>query len=179
MSTESLAGSFLVASPIIGGAPFWQSVVLLLEHDETGAVGVILNAQTDARVDEHLPAVEDLATEPKSIFVGGPVQNDVAIVLVRSFDADFIRPSALGDIGLVDPDALPADVQDLRVYSGYAGWDPDQLESEIEEGAWWVVPGDRDDVFTHDPQSMWERVVTTAPGRIPLHRTYPLDVTTN
>ncbi len=179
MSVDSLAGTFLVATPVIGGDIFWQSVVLLLEHDESGAVGVILNAQTDAAIDEHLPGVGLVASDPANVFIGGPVQPDVAVILVRSFGADFLRPSALGDIGIVDHDDLPDDIVDLRVFAGYAGWDPGQLEAELAQGAWWVVPADRADVFTGDPETMWDRVVAAAPGRIPLHRTYPVDLSTN
>jgi putative transcriptional regulator len=179
VTADTHAGDFLVATPLVGGAPFWQSVVLLLEHDESGAIGVILNAQTEAPVSDHVPALADLATAPATVFVGGPVQTDTALVLVRSFSADFLRPSHLGDIGLIDPDEMPDDVLDLRVYAGYSGWDPGQLEAELEEGAWWVLPADRDVIFTDEPQTLWDRIVATAPGRIPLHRTFPVDLTTN
>lgn len=173
------AGSFLIATPVIASPPFARSVILMLEHDDSGAVGLMLNAATAIPVSDHLPEIAHILVDPPTVFVGGPVASDTAILLGRSGTADFLRPSALGNIGLLDVDGIPSDLGALRVYAGYAGWSPWQLEAEIEEGSWWVVPADRDLIFASETAGMWERVVATAPGTIPLHRTFPHDLSAN
>jgi len=172
-------GRFLVATPVIATPPFARSVVLMLEHDDTGAVGLILNAETAIPVADHLPELADLVSDPPTVFIGGPVGSDTAIILGRSGTADFLRPSPLGNVGILDVDGLPPDLEDLRVYAGYAGWTPWQLDAEIEDGSWWVVPTDRSLIFAADTTNMWERVVSTAPGTIPFHRTFPTDLSAN
>jgi putative transcriptional regulator len=173
------AGHFLVATPVIGSPPFARSVVLMLEHDEEGAVGLILNAATVIPVSDHLPEIADLVTDPATIFVGGPVATDTAVLLGRSGTADFLRPTPLGNIGLVDVDGLPPDLDALRVFAGYAGWSPSQLDAELADGSWWVLPVDRGLVFATETAGMWEQVVATAPGTIPFHVTFPHDLSTN
>ena len=169
---ESTAGQFLVATPLVGGAPFDRSVVLILEHDGDGAIGVILNLATDVEVSEHLPDLGAEISPPGRIHIGGPVDNDTALLLGRSVSADFLRPAALGDIGLMDPDEIPDNVSALRVYAGYAGWDPGQLEAELADGAWWVIPPDRAEIFAEDVDGVWERSIARAPGTVPFHRTF-------
>ena len=178
-ATDSLAGQFLVATPLVGGPPFDRSVVLLLEHDDEGAIGVIINLPTDVEVSEHIPDLTVAVSSPGSIHIGGPVDNDTALLLGRSVTADFLRPAALGDVGLIDPDAMPGDLTGLRVYAGYSGWEPGQLEAELDEGAWWVVPADRDDVFAENVSDLWDRSVARAPGTIPFHRTFTTRIQTN
>jgi putative transcriptional regulator len=175
----SLAGQFLIATPVVGGPPFDRSVVLLLEHDDAGAIGVIVNLPTDVEVTEHIPDLEAEVSPPGRIHIGGPVDNDTALLLGRSVTADFLRPAALGDVGLLDPDAIPGDLTGLRVYAGYAGWEPGQLEAELAEGAWWAITADRDDVFAEDVADTWDRSVSRAPGTIPFHRTFTARVHTN
>jgi len=173
------AGQFLVATPIIAAPPFARSVILMLEHDESGAFGLILNAATIIPVADHLPEIAHLASEPPSVFVGGPVGSDMAIILGRSGTADFQRPTPFGNIGIIDVDGIPPDLDALRVFAGYAGWTPWQLDAEIDDGSWWVVPTDRSLIFSAETSDMWERVVSAAPGTIPFHRTFPHDLSAN
>lgn len=175
----TLAGSFLVATPIIVTAPFARSVVFLLEHDDTGAIGVVLNRSTNLLVEDHLPGFTDTLSDPPVVFLGGPVSSDTAIALGRGTDLEFLRPNALSGLGIVDIEDSVSGLASLRIFAGYSGWDPDQLEAEIEEGAWWVLPADVEEVFASDVEDMWERTVERAPGSIPLYATYPADPTTN
>lgn len=175
----NVAGQFLVATPVIANPPFARSVVLMLEHDDSGAVGLMLNAVSAVPVADHLPEVAHLVTDPQTIFVGGPVAADTAILLGRSQSADFLRPTALDTIGILDVDSLPKDLECLRIFAGYAGWSPYQLEAEIDGGSWWVLPVERGLVFAGDTSHMWERVVTSAPGTIPFHVTFPPNVALN
>ena len=175
----NVAGHFLVATPVIASPPFARSVILMLEHDDSGAVGVILNAGTTIPVADHLPEIAHLVVEPETIFVGGPVASDTAILLGRSHTAAFLRPTALETIGILDVDGLPSDLAALRVFAGYAGWSPYQLEAEIDGGSWWVLPVERSLVFAADTSTLWDSVVASAPGTIPFHLTFPYDVSLN
>lgn len=146
-------------------------MILLLEHDDTGAIGVMLNSDSGLLLADVLPNLISLVNEPPHVFIGGPVSTDTALCLARSSSGRFIRPSALGSIGLIDPADPPDDVQDLRVFAGYAGWDPGQLEAELEDQAWWVTLADADAIFG-DTNDLWRSTVRRAPGRVPLFGTY-------
>jgi putative transcriptional regulator len=177
--TASTAGMLLVATPIISTPPFARSVVLMLEHDEAGAIGVILNAETVIPVDEHLPELARLVTPPAAVYLGGPVSTDTAILLGRSTTAAFLHEPVADGVGLLDVDALPDDLADLRVFAGYSGWSDGQLDMEIATGSWWVLPAEPDDVFPEDVTLLWDRIVVRAPGTIPFHLTYPDDPSLN
>ena len=179
MIEQPLAGRFLVATPIIHSPPFARSVVFLLEHDESGAVGVVINSPTDLLVEDHLPGLDEILSDPPRVFLGGPVSTDTAIALGRGSGIEFVRPSALPGIGIVDVEHQVSDLESLRIFAGYAGWDPDQLEAELAEGAWWVLFPDADDIFTSEFDGLWERTVERAPGTIPFYVTYPSDPSAN
>jgi len=178
MTDVCIAGQFLVATPVIHLPPFARSVVLVLEHDETGAVGVILNRDSGLLVSDLLPDIETLVADPPHVFIGGPVSTDTAVALARAPKGSFLRPTPLGTIGLVDPTNLPDGVTAMRIFAGYSGWDPDQLEAELDEGAWWPMLADVRSIFS-DTHDLWRETVRRAPGRIPLFGTFPDDPSTN
>jgi len=159
-----MTGSLLVALPALVDPNFAQSVVLLLDHDEDGTLGVILNRPTDVLAADVLPSVALLNGSVAPVFAGGPVapQNAIAVGALQVQEPDplwFRR--VFGDIGLVDVEALEdgsADVGEVRVYAGYAGWSPGQLEAELAEGAWYVLPLLRSDVFSAEPLDLWRAV---------------------
>lgn len=179
MNESTYAGQFLVATPIITLPPFSRSVVLLLEHDASGAVGLILNSPTDLLVRDHLPAYGDTVCEPALVFLGGPVSSDTALALGQGQNIELLRPSGLAGVGIVDIEASLTDLEQLRIFAGYSGWDPGQLEAELEEGAWWLLPARLEDVFANEASVLWERTVERAPGTIPLYTTYPPDPSEN
>lgn len=176
---SGLAGQFLVATPIISAPPFARSVILLLEHDESGAIGLVLNSPTDLAVKDHIQGLDAHLTEPPSIFVGGPVSSETAVSLGKGRGLEFLRPSALVGIGIVDLDQPLDELDELRIFAGYAGWDASQLEAEVKEGAWWILHPDLDEIFTPNVEDMWERTVARGPGTMPLHTTYPGDPSDN
>lgn len=178
MIEHTLAGHFLVATPLIDLPPFARSVVLMLEHDDTGAIGIILNQDSGLLVADLLPEVAAFVTEPAHIFVGGPVSTDAALALAEAPSGSFLRPSPLATIGLVDPTDPPSDIGAMRIFAGYSGWDPDQLETEIEDHAWWPTLADTSTLFA-DTSDLWRQTVKRAPGRIPLFGTFPDDPSTN
>ena len=176
---ETFAGQFLVATPLIADPPFARTVLLLLEHDESGAIALILNNATDLLAEDHVEGIEEHLTEPPRVFLGGPVSSETAVSLGRGRGFEFLRPSALPGIGIVDVDRPLQGIDDLRIFAGYAGWDADQLDAEIREGAWWVLFPDLDEIFTAHPSGMWERTVERGPGTVPLYATFPSDPSAN
>lgn len=175
----SFAGLLLVASPLLGDPNFAQTVVLVLQHDEEGAVGVVLNRPSIEPVVSHLPEWSERLEEPPLVFVGGPVQPAVAIGVVRS-DLPGER-TALHGVGLVDLATDPASAPPgpVRVFSGYSGWGPGQLEAEMAEEAWELIPAEVGDVFTENPEALWAMVLRRQGGRLAMLATYPQDPSQN
>lgn len=181
------AGRLLVATPIIDEPTFARSVVLLLDHDEDGSLGVVLNRPTDLDVEGVLPAWRELVTGDPMVFDGGPVGRDSALGLASVPGRESHEPTGFrrvtGSLGLVDLDVPPAviapEVAAMRIYAGYAGWDAGQLDDEIDEGAWFVVAAEAADAFTADPAGLWRAVLRRQPGELAFMATYPSDPTLN
>jgi len=168
-----LKGRLLVATPALGDPNFERTVVLVLEHGEEGAAGVVLNRPTDMELVGHLPGWEERAADPGVVFVGGPVQPTGVICLALS----------AGSIETVDPTVAPeeisAPVDQVRVFAGYAGWGAGQLEAEIAQGAWFVVDGFPEDAMSDAPDHRWRAVLRRQSGRLKLFANYPVDVSMN
>lgn len=176
----------LVAAPALGDPDFFRTVVFLIEHDDTGTVGVIINRPSRTPVGQILPEWQDVMSEPSVVFNGGPVQRDGALGLGRltgSSDAGTGLRAVSGGLALVDLDADAAQVsvgaQHLRVFAGHAGWSVGQLEAEIVDGGWYVVAGGLDDVFSERPGGLWKTVLRRQPTPLSLLSTYPVDVGLN
>jgi putative transcriptional regulator len=179
---ESLRGQLLIASPSLIEPTFRRTVVLVGEHNEEGALGVVLNRPTPAPVEEAAPPLAGLAGEGGRLFVGGPVQPQGAVVL-----AQFEFPDAAGLlvfdsvgflIGDVDPGELVG-VRRARVFAGYAGWGGGQLEAEIELSAWMLEPAQPEDVFAAQPETLWSSVLRRKGGRFAMLAMMPLDPSLN
>jgi putative transcriptional regulator len=187
MATESLTGRLLVATPVLADPNFRRTVILVVEHEaEEGTLGVVLNRPTDVPVDRVLDAWSDLVTGPSVVFKGGPVapNSALAIGLVPGSDEplgwhSLDGAAAISRLGLVDldapPDLLAPAINRLRVYAGYAGWAPDQLKAEIDEGAWYVVPAEPADVFAGEPGELWAGVLRRQGGEMAFTATFPDD----
>ena len=182
MSVESLKGYLLVAGPALVDPNFWRAVVLVGEHSEEGALGVILNRASEATVDEALPELAALAGDLGAVHVGGPVQPSAIVVL-----ADFVEPDRAGSLVIdsvgflpseVDPDSL-GELRRARVYAGYTGWGPGQLDGELEEGSWIVEPAIPEDVFTADPDTLWGDVLRRKGGPFGVLALMPPDPSLN
>jgi putative transcriptional regulator len=180
----STKGRLLVATPVLSEGIFDRSVVLVLEHDDEGALGVVLNKPSETDVAGPLPDWAALAASPAVVFVGGPVTPEAAVCLarVRGEGPDGWAPlvAGVGSLDLSgDADAVSAEVEELRVFSGYSGWSSGQLESEIEVGAWFVVDTIDDDILSGEPESLWSRILRRQRGRLALYADFPPDPTTN
>ena len=174
-------GVLLVASPMLGDPNFRRTVVYVLDHRTDGSVGVVLNRPSDVTLLDVLPQWFDLASAPRTLFVGGPVETNAALCLAEA------RPGAApsgwtavsGPIGLTDLDTDPAalgrHLHQVRVFAGYAGWGAGQLAEEIAEGAWMVVAGHPGDVFADPGADLWRQVLRRQGRRMALLATYPDD----
>lgn len=135
---ESLRGQLVVATPMLGDPNFAHSVVFLLDHNDEGALGIVLNRPSGADVASTLPRWDTLALAPEVMFVGGPVQPEAVVALgLADNETEAVQPVVPG-VAIVDlradPLALTDEVQGLRLFAGYAGWGGGQLEVEIDEG---------------------------------------------
>jgi putative transcriptional regulator len=175
----ALQGKLLVATPALLDPNFYRSVVLVCEHNDEGAFGLILNRPIDVEVGEHLPGWAHLVSEPGRVFKGGPVSPAVAVALARHRgDAPAEGWTAvLDEVGLLDLESDPADLWSglagLRVFSGYAGWSAGQLEAEIEQEAWFVVDADPADAFTSDTDALWAGVLRRSAVRFRCSPRFP------
>jgi putative transcriptional regulator len=173
---ESLRSHLLIASPRLADY-FRRTVVLVLEHNEEGAMGVVLNRPSDAPVRDAVPGLADLAEPDDVVHVGGPVQPEAVIALADFDDPDDASRLVVGDLGVVDPDNPEVALRRARVYAGYAGWAPDQLEAELEEDAWIVEPVDAGDPFQTD--DLWSVALRRKGGEYALLARMPADPSLN
>jgi putative transcriptional regulator len=182
MPVQSLKGHLLIAGPGLVDPNFRRSVVLVGEHSADGALGVILNRALDATVDETVPELAELVDGIDSVHVGGPVQPSAIVVL-----ADFVDPERAGALVLdsvgflpseVDPDDL-GQLRRARVFAGYAGWGPGQLDGELADGSWIVEPALPDDVFTLEPEQLWSDVLRRKGGPFGVLALMPPDPSLN
>jgi putative transcriptional regulator len=179
VSAPTLRGRLLVALPPLVDENFDRTVVLMLEHTEAGALGVVLNRPGARTVDSVLEQWSPYATPPSVLFEGGPVETESVIGLALS-DPEQESPAwapAFDGIGTIDlsvfPDEQMAPVHALRLFSGYAGWAPSQLENEIDVGAWVVADFVTDDAFGSEPGALWRSVLRRQGGRMAWMANYP------
>ncbi|HEX7716633.1 MAG TPA: YqgE/AlgH family protein [Marmoricola sp.] len=178
---EPVTGALLIAAPTMGDPNFARSIVLLLDTSESGALGVVLNRPTELEVADVLEPWADLVAGPRVLFQGGPVETDSALGVATVADED--DPvgwrRVFGSTGLVDLDApveiMASAVSSLRIFAGYAGWGAGQLEAEIEEGAWYVVPAEPQDPFLADPERLWAQVLRRQGGQLAMLATMPAE----
>lgn len=183
---EDLSGQLLLATPALLDPNFHRAVILLLDHGDHGAMGIILNRPLEVRVDAVLPTWQPHVTEPAVLFQGGPVGLDSALGLV-ALPGDLPEPGGVrridGSLALVDLDTEPETVvgqlSGIRVFAGYAGWGSDQLEHEIREGSWYVVPAEPRDPFTAEPSLLWRQVLRRQPGELSYVANFPEDPSLN
>ncbi|MBT2395621.1 YqgE/AlgH family protein [Streptomyces sp. ISL-100] len=182
---SSLTGRLLVASPALADPNFDRAVVLLIDHDEEGSLGVVLNRPTPVGVRDILLPWAGLAGEPDVVFQGGPVSLDSAlgVAVIPGDEGPLGWRRVYGAIGLVDleapPELLAAALGSLRIFAGYSGWGPGQLEEELKSGAWYVVESEPGDVSSPEPESLWRAVLRRQRSRLAMIATYPDDPSLN
>jgi putative transcriptional regulator len=178
-------GKLLAATPDLRDPNFARTVVQLVQHsEEDGALGVVLNRPSETPLGDVLPGWALLAPDPNVVFMGGPVQDTAAICLARlsrpePSESVVVVPGApwLGTLDLEQDAADP--VLEVRVFAGYAGWSPGQLEAEVDEGAWWVLDALPSDCFARDPYGLWAEVLRRQGPPLALAATFPADPALN
>jgi len=179
---DSLRGHLLVAGPNLWDPNFRRTVVLIGHHDAEGAVGVVLNQRLAATVEAAAPPLSPLVPPGESLFRGGPVQPEAAVVLADFEDPDRAGVLALETIGFLPEESDSESLGGLRrarVFAGYAGWSAGQLEAEMAEDSWHATPAVPGDVFTDHPEGLWMTAVGRLGPEFRLLATMPVDPTLN
>jgi putative transcriptional regulator len=180
---SSLRGHLLVAGAAMADPNFARAVVLIGDHDEEGALGVILNRPLPVAVRDAAPPLAPLLDGDASLFQGGPVQPQAAVVLAefdRLEDAGLIAFDSIGFLMGEVEEEVASRLRRARVFAGYAGWGPGQLEAEVEEeGGWIVEPALPADPFTDDPENLWSSVLRRKGGQYAILATMPRDPSLN
>jgi len=179
-------GDLLVASVLLADGVFNATVVLVLDADGDGALGVVLNEVSPTALDSVLPDWVSVVSEPRLLFHGGPVSPNGAICLAKVRTSGEEPPGwrrLFGDVGLLHLDT-PVEIvtgayDDLRIFAGYAGWGAGQLEAEVEEGMWHVVDAEAGDVFGDEPLELWRTVLRRQRGSLALFSTWVEDPAQN
>ena len=165
---DSLRGQLLVAAPSLQDPNFFRTVILIVEHTDDGAMGIVLNREADTGLDEAVPDLVGVPGIEDTMHVGGPVQPQTVILVAEFTDPEADTPLVVGSVGVVgaetDLDELPAAIIRGRAFAGYAGWGPGQLEAELEEDAWFTVTPLPDDLLANDPDELWSTVLARKGG---------------
>jgi putative transcriptional regulator len=168
MSDASLKGQLLLASPALFDPNFRRTVVLVTEHTEEGAAGLVLNRPTATAVVDAVPDLLPLVSDEERVYVGGPVQESAVLVLAEFEDPEEAAMLVVDDVGFVpgdgDFDLLAEATRRVRVFAGYAGWGPGQLEAELEESSWIVESSPAPELFPELEDDLWARVLRDRGG---------------
>jgi putative transcriptional regulator len=180
---DSARGKLLIAGPGLLDPNFWRTVVLVVEHSEEGALGLVLNRPSETTVHEAVPQLEELIDGSEPLYIGGPVQPSSVIVLARLEDPGDAALLAFDDIGVIgagsDNDPQPAGVRRGRAFVGHSGWGAGQLDSELDRGDWITEPARYEDAFSDEPQELWSTVLTRMGGSYALVARMPPDPSVN
>ena len=182
------AGTLLLAETDLLEPTFRRTVIYIVEHNEGGTLGVVLNRPSETAVYNVLPQWAKLAIKPKSMYIGGPVKRDSALCLasVRA-GVDVTAVPGLrhvqGRICMVDLDSDPDDiapvVEGVRIFAGYSGWTQGQLDGEIERDDWIVLSALPSDVLAEPRVDLWSRVLRRQPLPLAMLATHPIDLSRN
>ena len=173
---DSLRGHLLIAAPSLFDY-FRRTVVLVLEHTPDGAMGVVLGRETETRVADAVPALAELPGADEVVYLGGPVSPESVVALADFEDPGEAATRVVGSLGTLDPDGENESVRRLRVFAGYAGWGPGQLDGELEQDAWIVQAADPEDPFRSG--DIWSDALGRKGGRYRLMATMPTDPSLN
>lgn len=177
-SVDTLQGQLLLASPALRDPNFRRAVVLVVHHDDDGAMGIVLNRPSDAEAQPILPDLAETLVD-RRVGVGGPVAPTSLLVLAEFDEPDEAGLLIFDGVGLFGDETEPAAAARARVFAGYAGWSAGQLETELEEGSWIVEPAEVEDAFGSPERDLWGEVLRRKGGAYALVATMPLDPSQN
>jgi putative transcriptional regulator len=176
---ESLRGKLLLANGSLYGPVFRQTVILMADHDEDGALGFVLNQKSSMIIDRDESATQLQAIDT-TVYSGGPVQQGILSVLALFQSPDAASRLIFDAVGFLSVESAdPTHVLRARVFAGYSGWGPGQLEAEMEEGSWIVTEPTTDLVFDVEPDEMWKEALRRMGGEYALMATMPYDPSLN
>lgn len=179
---ESLQGKLLLSGGRLFDPNFRQTVVLIVQHDADGAMGVVLNRPLEVTVAEAVPALASLVQPDELLFKGGPVQPRQPILVAELISPALADVLVFGSVGLLTGDVSPdidSHILRIRVFAGCAGWSPGQLESELKEDSWIIEPATPDDVFAAEPRGLWRHVLERMGPAYQILARIPFDPTLN
>lgn len=180
---DSARGQLLIAGPSLSDPNFWRTVVLIVEHSDEGALGLVLNRPSESKVAEAVPQLSALVDGDSDVLLGGPVGQSAVIVLAEFADPEDAALIAFENVGVLagngPDDALGVDVRSARVFAGHAGWGPGQLDGELERGDWILEPARHCDAFAEDPTELWSQVLQRKGGSYALIARMPEDPSLN
>lgn len=190
-------GSLLVAATDLTEPSFRRTVIYMIEHNDSGSLGVVLNRPSDTPVHAVLPTWSQLVARPRKLFVGGPVKRDAALCLATLRDGSSINRApgmrrVAGRVAMVDLDSDPwliaRAVQGVRIFAGYSGWSRGQLDNELRRNDWMVFSALPSDVLgppTHRGEEnsrrpdVWAQVLRRQPLPIALLASHPVEIERN
>jgi len=159
---RSLKGQLLISSGGLFDPNFRHTVVLMGEHNAEGALGFVLNRPLGVAVSTAVPPLASLVEPDEPLYQGGPVQPSHSVLVAEVVHPELVDQLIFGSIGFIIglvPDDIRAGIRRARVFAGYSGWGPGQLEAEMEQSSWIVEPALEEDVFTDDPEGLWSRIL--------------------
>lgn len=180
---DSAQGQLLIAGPALLDPNFWRTVVLVVEHNEEGALGLVLNRPSETTIGEAVEELDELIGAEELLFIGGPVQPSAVIVLAQFEDPGDAALTAFDDVGVLGtgaaPEELSVGVRQARAFVGHAGWGPGQLDAELERDDWIVEEARLDDAFSDEPRGLWSSVLIRKGGSYALVARMPADPSSN
>ena len=180
---ESVRGQLLIAGPGLLDPNFWRTVVLVVEHSDEGALGLVLNRRSETSVEEAATELAEVVESHEPLFIGGPVQPSAVIVLGRFEDPGEAALLAFDDVGVLgtasSAEELAAGLRTTRAFVGHSGWGPGQLDAEVERGDWILEPARLEDAFTREPEQLWSAVLARKGGSYALVARMPPDPSLN
>jgi putative transcriptional regulator len=181
-AVDSARGQLLIAGPRLVDPNFWRTVVLIVEHTDDGALGLVLNRPSETTVGEAVTELQQLLDVDDPVYVGGPVQPSALIVLAEFEQPEEAALISFEDIGVLAGGAQEDPVTGVRrgrAFVGHSGWGAGQLDDELERGDWILEPARREDAFTESPLRLWESVLTRKGGSYALVARMPADPSVN
>jgi putative transcriptional regulator len=173
-------GKFLVASRRLGDPNFAETVVLLIEYGQSGAMGVVINRPTEAQLSTLLPDVKGLQQRTDTVYLGGPVGRSQMIILVRSHNQPKGSLQVFEDVYTISGQTVLQHIIDeagtsakFRAYLGYAGWAPGQLAMEVSQGGWYILPADAATVFDKAAAETWPELIRRSEAQWVMNRKTP------
>ena len=180
---ESARGQLLIAGPALVDPNFWRTVVLVVEHSDEGAFGLVLNRPSETGVGDAVPELENVIDPSEPLFIGGPVQPSSVVILGHFEDPGDAALLAFDDVGVLGTasslEDMSTGVRAARAFVGHSGWGAGQLDSELARGDWILEPARLEDAFSSGARELWSSVLTRKGGSYALVARMPLDPSLN